>query len=314
MATISVVIATFHRPEALEKTIRDLLLQTVLPKQIIVVDNSTTDERRKPKSFSVTGLVECIYLEATKEGFVNAARNEGLRRVTADYAVLMDDDMSLPRDLLENFLAIHEEGWDAVAGMVSERGVPVPSRPTTGLPFWNLVRHRHGTSRGHTIAVPSCLVSLRQKMLEEIGFLDEAFVYNYDDYDLGLRIWLGGFTLIQDPRANASHLKAPLGGSRKNLLGDERILNKYTAKYYFIHKHFGRRATRMEFAADLISSFANCRQKHFRVVRDLVIYFKAFRKYRAYGCLARHAETKREGAGLHAQAGGRCQRQEGQPV
>jgi GT2 family glycosyltransferase len=285
MATISIVIATFHRPEALENTIRDLLSQTVLPKQIVVVDNSAREARRPPAAFlNVTGI-ECKYIESSKTGYVNVARNEGLKEVTADYALLLDDDMKLPRELLASFLELHAEGWDTVAGMVREDGNPISGRPGTGAPFWCLVRHRHGLSRGHTIAVPSCLVSLRRTMLAQIGFLDEAFIYNYDDYDLGLRIWLNGFTLIQDPKATAHHLKLPHGGSRKDLLGDKRTINKLTAKYYFIHKHFGRRAATIDFVSDVLWSATNHRWRLDNILRDFWSCSKAFRRHAQYGRL-----------------------------
>ncbi len=283
MPTISVVIATFHRPDALNNTIRDLLAQTILPLQIIVVDNSAAGSRYAPTAFSDGKGVECRYIEAAREGFVNAARNAGLKQVTADLAVMLDDDMKLPADLLANFLRIHDEGWDAVAGMVYEDGQPLSGRPQIGIPLWTLARHRHGTLRGHTIAVPSCLVSMRRTMLEQIDFLDEAFIYNYDDYDLGLRIWLNGFTLIQDPRAAAYHLKLPHGGSRQQLLGNKRTLNKFTAKYYFVRKHFGRQATAVEFLNDILRSAINNRWRLDRVGRNAWNYWKAFRLHTRYG-------------------------------
>src|ERR1044072_7364265 len=122
MQTISVVIPTFHRYEPLENTVRDLLCQTVPPKQIIIVDNTTLLDRKEPDYLVSSALTECVYISSAHEAKVNCARNEGLKAVTADFVVLLDDDMELSKDFLANFLSVHAEGWDAVTGTIIEAG------------------------------------------------------------------------------------------------------------------------------------------------------------------------------------------------
>ncbi len=279
--TISVVIPTFHRYEALENTVRDLCRQTVPPKQIIVVDNTRRPARIQPSGLS-SESTECLYVSSTCEGKVNVARNEGLKLVTADYVILFDDDMSLPVDCLERFLEIHAEGWDAVTGTIIEQGVLLENQRNGDRPLWSVLRHWHGTSRGHTIAVPSCFVSMRTEMIRELGYLDEAFIYNYDDYDLGYRIWQAGFTLIHDPRVSCHHLKLPSGGSRKELTGTRRSLNKYTAKYYFLAKHFSRRAVVVEFVSDLLLAAWDLKWNVPKAVKELVLAVRGLKRSATY--------------------------------
>lgn len=219
---------------------------------------------------------------------MNVARNEGLKAVTADYAVLFDDDMSLPPECLENVLQVHAEGWDAVTGVLWEEGVLLESRKgDSRRPLWDVLRSKHGVSRCHTIAVPECFVSMRTEMIERLDYLDEAFIYNYDDYDLGYRIWKGGYTLVHDPRVVAHHLKLPMGGSRRDLRGNKRRLNKYTAKYYFLLKHFGSTAVRIEFFNDVLLTMCDNRGSLRRMARELYLQGRAFKGYRKYG-----SETK----------------------
>jgi GT2 family glycosyltransferase len=282
LVTISVVIPTFHRYEPLRNTVLDLMRQTVPPREIIIVDNTDLADRKEPDYLKSSGSTECVYISSRCTGRVNVARNEGLRRATADYVVLLDDDMELPADFLENFLTVHAEGWDAVTGMVHEDGQLLESPKPSRSPLWYVLRHRHGASRGHTIAVPSCFISMRNRMIQELGYLDEAYIYNYDDYDLGFRIWNQGYTLIHDPRVTGHHLKLPHGGSRKDLTGRLRKLNKYTAKYYFLAKHFTTQAAKTEFVNDLMFILWNERRRPMRCIKSLKLVFEAFRSYPAY--------------------------------
>ena len=128
-------------------------------------------------------------------------------------------------------------------------------------------------------------------MLRQLDYLDEAFIYNYDDYDLGYRIWRGGYTLIHDKRVTAHHLKLPQGGSRRDLVGTKRRLNKYTAKYYFLAKHFGSHAMKVEFINDMVLAVWDNRLRLDRTLTELYMQIKSLRDYRKYGVQPKNAST-----------------------
>jgi GT2 family glycosyltransferase len=301
MPTISVIIPTFYRYDALEDTVKDLLGQTAAPKQIIIVDNTCFSDRKRPDYLTSTPSTECLYVSSSCEGKVNVARNEGLRQADADYVVLLDDDMNLPEDFLENFLKVHSEGWDAVTGLVIEEGRLLETPEGGSRPFWAVLRHRHGDVRSHTIAVPSCFISMRTEMIRALGYLDEAFIYSYDDYDLGLRIWKSGYTLIHDPRVRGHHLKLPRGGSRKDLVGRKRRLNKLTAKYYFISKHFDSRAAKIELVTDFLFALLDGRGNPVRAVKEIVLSIQAFRSFPKYAQNGGNKGVKGFGSALSRQ-------------
>jgi len=283
MPTISVVIPTYHRYDALEHTVQDLSRQTVAPREIIVVDNTPVAERHKPVWFDRTGdACKVVYVSSSMEGRVNVARNEGLRIASADYVVLLDDDMDLAPNFLERFLEVHAEGWDAVAGEVIENGRALDTPALAGRPLWAVLRHRRGVDHCHTIAVPSCLVSMRRTMIESLDYLDEAFLYSFDDYDLGFRIWQKGYTLIFDRRVSARHLKLPHGGSRQTLVGAKRRLNRYTAKYHFLAKHFDKRSVRLEWLTDLTLGCWDNRRRPLQALREAMVVVRALRLAPSY--------------------------------
>ena len=276
MNSISVVIPTYHRYDALRSTVADLLAQDQPPDEIIVVDNTDADRRYKPEFMSSTSLTNCVYISSSKTGRVNAARNEGLAEVSSDFVLFFDDDMSVPRDCITNFKNAHQEGADAVTGVIFEDGRILSTKEFgSGRPLWRLLRTQHGDSRGTTIGVPSGFVSVRTSILKEIGGFDETFIYNYDDYDLGLRLWMEGVTVVRDPRVRVTHLKCRSGGGRVISNWTERRLNKYRSKYYFLSKHFGDRARKVEICTDVILLLTNLRLHPFKLIKELRIVRKA---------------------------------------
>ncbi len=274
---VSVVIPTFRREEALRATVADLLRQTHPAHQIIVVDNAPPDHRSFPDFLRDDPRI--AYVTADPAGNANAARNAGVRTADGEFILLLDDDLSLPADCLAQFLAVHGEGWDVVHGNLTERGrsLVVPAGIRGNRPLWRILRHRHGEERGHTIAVSSGFTSIRRSVLDAIGGLDESFPFHYDDYDLGVRLWFTGATMIHDPRPRGEHLRAQEGRSDRR--GDPGAVA--TAKYRFLRKHFTRRACRVELATDVLLMCRDCVRDPVSLVRGVHGHLRAYRRSRS---------------------------------
>ncbi|MGI8402108.1 MAG: glycosyltransferase family 2 protein [Gemmatimonadaceae bacterium] len=287
---ISVVIPTCSRYDALENTIADLLKQTETPSRIIVIDTTAATERRKPAGLDSSESTEILYIASDAFGKVNRARNEGLRLVTSEFVLLLDDDMQLPPDCLAGFLRAHAEGVEVVHGSLIQSGAELESSHGGDRPLWNVLRHRHAARRCHTIAVSSGFVSIRTEALRAIGYLDEAFLYSYDDWDLGYRLWTAGYITIHEPRIFATHLKVSQGGARALVSGKQGQLNKFTAKYYFLAKHFSGRAVRIEFLTDLLLAFAERKRRPWTLLSEWGVRWDAYRRFPTYGSQA-HPEV-----------------------
>ena len=238
-----------------------------------------------PGLVSVPGT-EIVYIASTAFGKVNQARNEGLRQVTSEYVLLLDDDMQLPPDCLAEFLRAHADGAEVVHGSLIESGTELESSHGGDRPIWNVLRHRHAAKRCHTIAVSSGFVSMRTDAIRSIGYLDEAFLYSYDDWDLGYRLWTAGYITIHEPRVFATHLKALEGGARPLVNGRLGQLNKFTAKYYFLAKHFTRRAVRIEFLTDILLAFAEGKQHPFNLLNECSLRWEAYRRFPTYAAVS----------------------------
>jgi len=118
---VSAVIPTKDRAALLAETVRTLLAQTVAPEELIVVDQSATDEGRR----AVSALVQAVPI-ARRPGLVYvwdraingaaAARNAGLDLAHGEIVVFCDDDVA-PEPVVVERLVGHYARVPDLAGL-----------------------------------------------------------------------------------------------------------------------------------------------------------------------------------------------------
>jgi len=121
----SIIIPTLNREEDLKNTLIGILQQTKLPKEIIIVDDSDTDNTEKlikeTKSIFSGKGIDLIYLRNEKERSSAIARNLGADQATAEIILFLDDDVSLDKTYIEKLLEIYDrQGVLGVQGYVIE--------------------------------------------------------------------------------------------------------------------------------------------------------------------------------------------------
>ncbi len=133
-----------------------------------------------------------------KRGGFSYQRNIGVKNSRYDTIIFIDDGM----EVVENWISAHlshiNEGADAVLGGV----VPKLRKPETGSFLENILALSQGIlgfpagglkflSRGSHYEIGSfstANLSIRKKLIEEVGFFDESLVFGAEDSDLSLRI------------------------------------------------------------------------------------------------------------------------------
>ena len=153
LADISVIIPAYNRAELIGETLRSLLKQTVPAKEIIVVDDGSTDgtdeavEREfsvfreqfsalhKPSSvFSVPSVVNpSLRVIRQQNAGPGAARNRGLAEATGEFIHFFDsDDIASPNKHEVQLRALLENGADIAYGpWVKGRFVKLTTEDTT---------------------------------------------------------------------------------------------------------------------------------------------------------------------------------------
>ena len=196
-ARVSVVLPTIDRYPYLNKAIDGLRRQTVQPLEILVVDQSTIPE---DISAAASGLPLTLMRQPTPGQC--ASRNRALMEAKGDYFLFLDDDVTLPPDLIERHLAtLQSLGADACVGRVDELGSPLMPESERH------VQVADGFPGGNTL--------VKREALLRSGLFDMAYDQRpRADGDLGMRVYLSGALIVYDPRFGVLHHRAPRGGLR----------------------------------------------------------------------------------------------------
>ncbi|HSI22295.1 MAG TPA: glycosyltransferase family 2 protein [Methylophilaceae bacterium] len=103
LASVSVVIPCFNSAKTIERAIHSVLEQTMLPTEIIIVDDASSDETLGVvDQFRGTPLSNVIVIGLKENSGPSRARNIGWERTVTDYVAFLDaDDFWLPQKLAQ---------------------------------------------------------------------------------------------------------------------------------------------------------------------------------------------------------------------
>jgi len=180
---ISVIIPVYNRADMLKTAVVSALNQTQPPREVIVVDDGSTDN---PKAVLETIRDSRLkYLSQPNRG-VAAARNLGIREAGAEWLAFLDsDDYWLPGKLAAQ-VEFHRGSPDYLISQTDEvwirKGIRVNPKKY----------HRKPEGYFYEMALERCLISpsaviFRRSLLDEVGLFDEDLPA-CEDYDLWLRI------------------------------------------------------------------------------------------------------------------------------
>lgn len=152
-ADLAAVVATVGRKEPLERLLRSLAAQTVLPGKVILVDQN-------PHALDASFLqgaarpIKLVHLHSTPGRGVSWARNLGWRQSDAEWLLFPDDDSWYPPDYIEKALGL-SAGADMVCGrpadlagrtingrFADQAGAITPSRVFVCQIEWNMLVRR----------------------------------------------------------------------------------------------------------------------------------------------------------------------------
>jgi glycosyltransferase involved in cell wall biosynthesis len=126
MDNISIAIPTMNRPHVLRVLLQSILQQTVFPKEIIIVDDSTNGETRimitkMLDDFSSKNII-LKYVRGRGEG-VAQARNSGIVNSTGEIHFSIDDDVILDVNYIKEIMRVYSNYPNAlgVAGHIENR-------------------------------------------------------------------------------------------------------------------------------------------------------------------------------------------------
>jgi GT2 family glycosyltransferase len=246
---VSITIVTYNSGRFIKRCLESILDQTYPFKEIIVVDNCSTD--------GTTDILEpfedrcrIIYNE-DNIGFA-AAQNQAIGLSDSDWVLTLNPDLLLLPDFITALL--HAGNLDPRIGTVCGKlltmsaGFDFPEKPvvdSTGIFFTPTLRHLDRGSleydNGHyrqyeyVFGATAAAALYRREMIEDISldgeFFDSDFFVYREDADVSWRSQLLGWKCLYAPYARGYHVRKALPGNRRALPPE---INMHSVKNRFL--------------------------------------------------------------------------------
>ena len=234
--SVAVVILNWNGQKYLEQFLPSVLASTYRNKRIIVADNASTDDS---VSFLQERFPEVeILLNETNEGFAKGY-NTALKKVVADYYVLLNSDVEVQPNWIEPVITLMESDSQIAACQPKIRSYNNKSLfEYAGACGGWIDRYGYPFSRGRVFdfceedkgqyetAVQCFWASgaamfVKATYYHETGGLDEYFFAHQEEIDFCWRLHLSGYKVFVQPASVVYHVGGgtlPKGNSRKTFL------------------------------------------------------------------------------------------------
>lgn len=121
MIKATLILSTYNRPDALVLCLESIMRQSVLPEEVIIGDDGSTEETRQViEKYQKMFPVPLIHVWQEDQGFRLAmARNKCLARARYEYIIQIDGDLILHHDFVKDHLTFACKGYYIKGGRVN---------------------------------------------------------------------------------------------------------------------------------------------------------------------------------------------------
>ncbi|HEX8984645.1 MAG TPA: glycosyltransferase family 2 protein [Bryobacteraceae bacterium] len=248
-ASVSITIVTYNSGRYIKRCLQSLLAQGYRDREIIVVDNASTDG-----TVAVLEQFEdrCrLVFNQTNIGFA-AAQNQAIKLSRGDWVLALNPDVVLTPYFIDALLeaAQVDPRIGTVCGklltMRPDFGLPAEPRvDSTGIYFTPMLRHLdrgsqevdngHYLKHEYVFGATAAAALYRREMIDDISiqgeFFDSDFFAYREDADVAWRAQLMGWRCIYTPAARGYHVRTVLPGNRRALPA---TINMHSVKNRFL--------------------------------------------------------------------------------
>ena len=192
--SFSIIIPYYNREKFLQRTLDSVAKQTIRPKELILVDNGSTDNsveicRQFAKKYNDESF-KIILIEELQKGAC-AARNTGAKYASGKYLYFFDSDDIMSPSFVEdiNKYPLKNEKYDLIAVRTN---IILPN----GKEYKRKSYYKTSVVDQiilSTLSTQSCV--FKKKFFEEIGQWDETLPC-WNDWELGIRIMLASPNIL----------------------------------------------------------------------------------------------------------------------
>ncbi len=226
--TLSVIIVNFRNPPLLRLALTSLarVLGTSLSYEVIVIDSASTIETQNVAQQDCAGLFErFLFVPFSENTGYTRGVNEGLRRASGDYLLVLNPDIVVLPGTIEGMIAYLREHTSVGLigpGLLNFDDTRQESSFTFYTPLTMLARRipipftrplvDHFLMRDVDISAPcavdwtmgSALMTTRTA-LEQVGYMDERFFLYLSEVDWAHRFWENGLVVAYIPTVRMYH-------------------------------------------------------------------------------------------------------------
>jgi glycosyltransferase involved in cell wall biosynthesis len=209
--SISLQLSTYNWPQALELCLQSILMQTVMPDEIIVCDDGSKNETAVLiEIFAKKFQVPLFHIWQPDEGFQLAKiRNKGFAKTEKDYIVQIDGDLVLHKDFIKDHQRFALPGFfttgsrvllsnETTQALFKEKSIDIKRyagkerNPLNGHHFpclHNLLSTRYKQKGKHVYYVKGCNMAFWKKDLLHVNGYNEEFTgWGREDSELAIRL------------------------------------------------------------------------------------------------------------------------------
>jgi len=202
--TLTIVIPVFNEQNHLKACLEAIAAQTVIPDEVIVVDNNSTDDsRRVAKQFSFVRLI------SEKKQGVLFAKNKGFSAARGDIIGRIDADSILPPRWVETVkLSLADNSYAALTGPVNYYDMPLPE-VNYHLDHWMRSSIYNWSPKSPFLFGSN--MAIRKAVWDEVRGSLCGDTYMHEDLDLAIHLYKRGYDILYSNR-----LLAGASGRRYN--------------------------------------------------------------------------------------------------
>lgn len=248
--SVSVTIVTWNSRRHIGPCLESVLRQTVRPKQIVVVDNASTDGTLEALEEFADRVR--IVRNGANTGFA-AGQNQAIAATDSDWVLTLNPDVLLKPGFIQSLLdaAASDPRIGTVCGkLFSIRPdfslFEEPRLDSTGIYFTPALRHLDrgwrepdGDNRyvqpEFVFGACAAAALFRRELIEDIsledGFFDPDFFAYREDADVAWRAQLAGWRCLYAPSATAYHVRRVTPENRHSLPA---FINMHSVKNRFL--------------------------------------------------------------------------------
>jgi len=246
---VFVTIVTYNSSRFIKRCLESVLAQNYPCKEIIIVDNASTDGTAD----ILEQFEQCCRIVYNREniGFA-AAQNQAIALSSGNWVLTLNPDVLLLPNLIRALVDAgnidHEVGTVCGKLLTMTASFDIPSQPvvdSTGIYFNPMLRHLDRGSRqvdnGHYLrheyvfGATAAAALYRREMIDDISlngeFFDSDFFVYREDADVAWRAQLLGWRCLYAPYARGYHVRKVLPGNRRALPPE---INMHSVKNRFL--------------------------------------------------------------------------------